>query len=94
MPKPNSIRKVGYDIVSRGDSSVRILSDDHLLDVEDVARALKCSVSILNKWRLTGKGPRFVRVGALVRYRPADVQAFIAAGLRDSTTSEGPSPAA
>jgi predicted DNA-binding transcriptional regulator AlpA len=88
VPKPNSIRKLGYDIVTAGS-----LADSHLLDVEDVARILKCSRSILNKWRLLGKGPRFVRVGALVRYRPADVQAFIAEGVRTSTSEES-SPAA
>jgi hypothetical protein len=97
LPKKNTIRKVGYDIVSCGSDGVNALVDANrlpgLLDVEGVAQILNCSISILNKWRLTGKGPRFVRVGTLVRYRPADVQAFIAAGLR-STTSEGPSPVA
>lgn len=84
MPKPNTIRKRGYDILSAGSDG------DVLLDVEDVARVLKCSVSILNKWRLLGKGPRFVRVGALVRYRPTDVHTFIAAGVSDSASGESP----
>jgi hypothetical protein len=89
VPKKNTIRKIGYDIVSRGEDAA--VDADHLLsllDVEAVARILNCSISILNKWRLLGKGPRFVRVGALVRYRPADVQAFIAEGVRTSTSKE------
>ena len=95
MPKPNSIRKRAYDIVtcgSEGDAR-RILSDSCLLGVEDVARILHCSVSILCKWRLLGKGPRFVRVGSLVRYRPADIEAFIAAGVSNSTSDGSPMPA-
>ena len=93
MPKKNTIRKVGYD--SRGsDRDVRPLSTDHLLDVEDVARILNCSVSILNKWRLLGKGPRFVRMGALVRYRPSDIHAFITARVASSTSGSEPPPAA
>jgi hypothetical protein len=93
VPKPNSIRKRAYDIVTCGSAgdARRILSDSCLLDVEDVARILHCSVSILCKWRLLGKGPRFVRVGALVRYRPADLQSFIAAGMSNSTSEESPS---
>ena len=86
---PNSIRKRGYDVVSCGsDGAERSLNDAGLLDVEDVAKILKCSVSILNKWRLLGKGPSFVRVGTLVRYRPADVEAFIARGKCSSTSEE------
>jgi hypothetical protein len=91
VPRKNSVRKVGYDIVSRGDDAALVADHlQNLLDVEAVARILHCSVSILNKWRLLGKGPRFVRVGTLVRYRPADIQAFIAAGMCSSTSEEPP----
>src|SRR5437899_2003745 len=56
-----------------------------LLTVQDVAALLKCSVSSLNKWRLRQTGPPFVRVGSRVRYRLADVQAYIANQTRTST---------
>jgi hypothetical protein len=87
---PKAIRKI-TDVVS---GKSRGLDGEHLLDVEDVARLLKISVSILCKWRLLGKGPAFVRIGAAVRYRPADVQAFIDEGARGSISEERPPPAA
>jgi helix-turn-helix protein len=78
---------------SLSDADVRTLVGEPLLTTEQVAQALHCSVSVLNKWRLTRKGPRFVRVGVNIRYRPSDVHAFIAASMSGST-SEEPPPAA
>lgn len=37
-------------------------------------------ISTLQWWRTTGRGPRYVKVGRKVFYRPADLDAFIAAG--------------
>jgi hypothetical protein len=36
--------------------------------------------------RLRGTGPRFVKVGRLVRYRRSDLDAWIAARVRGSTS--------
>ena len=49
-----------------------------MLTVDEVAQLYRCSPSILNKWRVEGKGPVFIRLGARVRYRLADVMAFLA----------------
>jgi hypothetical protein len=35
------------------------------------------SVHTLRDWRKRGKGPRFTRVGSLVRYRLSDVEEFV-----------------
>ena len=59
-----------------------------LWTVQEVAAFLRCSVSSLNKWRLSGLGPRFVRVGSRVRYCPADVLAYVAQQTCASTSSE------
>ena len=67
---------------------------DQLLTVQDVAALLRCSVSSLNKWRLTGNGPRFVYIGARVRYRVADVAHFIAASTRSNTSQTAAPPPA
>jgi|SoiMetStandDraft_2_1073263.scaffolds.fasta_scaffold279825_2 predicted DNA-binding transcriptional regulator AlpA len=64
------------------------LTLDPLLTVAEVAELLRCSVSSLNKWRLSGDGPKFVYVGRRVRYRPADVTAYVVTQTRAST-SEG-----
>ena len=58
-----------------------------LLTVGEVAALLKVSRSALNKWRVYGSGPRFVYVGRRVRYRPADIAAFIADSTRTSTSA-------
>jgi len=48
------------------------------LDTPRLAELLSVSVSTLEKWRWLGKGPQFVRIGALVRYQRADVDAWLA----------------
>jgi Helix-turn-helix domain len=49
-----------------------------LLTEHDVAKQLHVSVASLRRWRLLHRGPQFHKVGALVRYRPEDVEAWIA----------------
>ncbi len=49
-----------------------------LLDDWEVSRRVRRARSTLQKDRLTGRGIRFVRVGALVRCRDADVESYIA----------------
>jgi predicted DNA-binding transcriptional regulator AlpA len=52
-----------------------------LLDENEAAASLSVAVQTLRNWRWKGEGPRFVKVGArLVRYRRADLAAFIEAG--------------
>jgi hypothetical protein len=57
-----------------------------LMTVAEVAAFLRCSKSILNKWRCSGTGPNFVRIGGGIRYRATDVAAFVADGVRVSTS--------
>ena len=53
---------------------------DVLLSREEVAAYLKCSLPTLELWARNGEGPRVVRVGRSIRYRLADVRAFVEAG--------------
>lgn len=59
---------------------------DKLLNTTEAARKLGVSVSYLNKRRLTGGGPVFVKIGAKVVYDPADLSAWINARRRSSTS--------
>ena len=72
------------------DAAARALVGEPLLTVEQVALKLSCSVSRLNKQRLEGKGPAFVKDGANIRYRPIDVEAYIADRLCNSTSEQPP----
>ena len=53
---------------------------DVLLSREEVAAYLRCSLPTLELWAKNGEGPRVVRCGRAIRYRLADVRAFVEAG--------------
>ncbi len=61
-----------------------------LLKEAKAAAILDVEVATLRRWRWAGKGPRFVKIGAAVRYDPGDLTAFIEAGRRNSTSDPGP----
>ena len=46
-------------------------------DIE-VAEYLGVSVSTVRRWRLLGGGPRWVRLGASIRYPVSDLNAYLA----------------
>lgn len=52
-----------------------------LLDEKEAAVVLALKVATLRNWRALRTGPRYVKVGKRsVRYRRADLEAFIAGG--------------
>ncbi len=53
-----------------------------LLDVRAVARLLGCSTRHVHRLADTGRMPAPVRLGALVRWRREDLDAWLAAGCR------------
>lgn len=57
-----------------------------MLNTEDAARRTGLAVSTLEKLRLTGNGPRFVKLGRAVRYRPEDIESWIASRIVSSTS--------
>jgi helix-turn-helix protein len=63
---------------------------ERLLTTQEVADRLRCSVSCLNKLRVSGTGPPFIYVQRRVRYHPSDVAAYIEAQRRISTSADAP----
>lgn len=59
---------------------------ESLLTDGDLEKAKIRSRSSLQKDRLKGTGPKYLKIGRLVRYRPADVQAWLAAREAQSTS--------
>lgn len=57
------------------ENSVSSIERRTLTDVE-VAVRLGVSRFTVRAWRLKGTGPRFLKMGRAVRYRPEDVQEF------------------
>jgi hypothetical protein len=47
---------------------------------------MRCAPSTLAKWRLTGTGPRYSKYGRIVVYDRADVERFVEAQKRRSTS--------
>jgi len=48
------------------------------LNEQEVSKRLNVSVATLRRWRLEKRGPTFVKVGSLVRYRPEDLDSWVA----------------
>ena len=57
-----------------------------LLNERDAARPLALSVRTLQNWRLLRQGPRDLKLGQAVRYDPGDLEAFVQAAPRTSTS--------
>lgn len=50
---------------------------DRLLTVQELAELLQVPDKTIYSWRYKGEGPRGVRVGRHLRYRPPDVAAWL-----------------
>jgi predicted DNA-binding transcriptional regulator AlpA len=59
---------------------------DPLLHPRDAAKMLNVSVSWLAKARLSGTGPRYVKIGRAVRYPESSIREFIKSRMRGSTS--------
>lgn len=58
-----------------------------LLTQRDAAMALRCSERTLERLRLTGNGPRYVKTTRRVLYREGDLEAWVASRLTTNTSS-------
>lgn len=59
--------------------------DDYLTPPQLMAQ-LQVSRSTLAQWRMTGQGPRFVKLGRKVLYRVTDVNDWLATRTRNATS--------
>jgi hypothetical protein len=55
-----------------------------------VAERWSVSPRTLERWRWTGQGPRFLKIGGRVVYRIEDIEAYEAGQLRTSTLPVAP----
>lgn len=56
----------------------------HLNQVE-LATRWRISPRTLERWRFTGEGPQFIKIGGRVAYRLEDVEAYEAGQIRQAT---------
>jgi len=59
------------------EESARAVSESEL------ARRADVSIAVLRKWRREGRGPRFLKLGRLIRYLVRDVDAWLEAHAVD-----------
>jgi excisionase family DNA binding protein len=59
------------------------------LTTKAAAEKLTLKKTTLEAWRCRGGGPKFIKIGRAVRYRPEDLDAFIESSVRESTSAEG-----
>ncbi|WP_425449932.1 helix-turn-helix transcriptional regulator [Virgifigura deserti] len=79
--------------------SVSPAGNDPLYDEDAAGRYLggedrPVSARSMQRWRLEGIGPAYVKIGRLVRYRRSALDTFLAAGERRSTSDTGGGDAA
>lgn len=59
------------------------------IDREEAAERLGVQGSTLDNWRWNGSGPRYIKVGGLVRYRLHDLAEWLDTRTRTSTSATG-----
>lgn len=61
-----------------------------ILTVNDAADILRLNVRTLERWRQTGEGPRYVKMGRRVGYRRNDLEDWLEANVTTSTSEVRP----
>lgn len=59
------------------------INTEELLDDVAVARLLRQRPQTIRAWRCHKKGPRYLKLGARVFYRKADIDAWLKSCIRD-----------
>jgi predicted DNA-binding transcriptional regulator AlpA len=57
-----------------------------LLTQEECADVLRLSERTLERYRVSGTGPRFIKCGRSIRYRSQDIEAWLASNTLGSTS--------
>jgi hypothetical protein len=65
------------------------IEERRLLTEVEAAEHLNVPRRTLSTWRQRGQGPRFIKMESMIRYRLADLDAFIEAGVQVSTSDTG-----
>lgn len=64
------------------------LNPYNLMSEKEAALLMQTSVSFLQKLRIRGDGPKFLKMSKNIRYRKADIEAYLLASERQSTSKK------
>ena len=56
------------------------VTDDQLLTAAELSALIKVKEETLERWRMRGQGPPYIKLGKLVRYARADIAEWVQAG--------------
>ncbi len=59
---------------------------NQFLESTQLANELGAKLNTIEGWRVKGIGPKFIKIGRLVRYRRSDVDAWLESQTRNSTS--------
>jgi hypothetical protein len=76
-------------MVTKGAAPVRPPDDEIHLTEGQVATREQVSIRTVQRWRMTGEGPPFLKVGKAIRYRLKDLREWEEQRLRHSTSEHG-----
>jgi predicted DNA-binding transcriptional regulator AlpA len=65
------------------------MESQKLLDTAKAADFLAVSIALLNKFRIQGGGPKYVKIGRSVRYSQAALAIWLTQNERESTSDAG-----
>jgi len=60
-----------------------------VLTTPEAAKYVRLSKPTLERFRISGDGPAYIKLGAAVRYRQADLDAWLESRLTRSTSERG-----
>ena len=80
---------VGHPTVPCMESPFPDQKDRLVLKEAEAAYLLNLKVGTLRRWRWSGHGPPFCKLHGAVRYRQSDLEAYIEAQIRHSTSDTG-----
>ena len=91
-PKPKSVAAPSAEpagaAVQPDTSAVADAAASNLLTTREAAVVLRVNHKRLERWRMTGEGPAYVRMTSKsIAYRRCDIDAFVADRLRTSTAA-------
>jgi predicted DNA-binding transcriptional regulator AlpA len=65
---------------------------ESLLSEDQLAEIIGKPARTLRQWRYTGVGPKYLKIGATVRYRPSDVEAWLDSRVQEPGMDRGTHP--
>lgn len=84
MQTKNEINELGNNFPQHPSS--RLLRLEEYLNETQLAEHWQVSKKLIQKMRYNGSGPRFVKIGHLVRYARNEIIKFEQSNLRNNTT--------